>query len=229
MFNENKILAVIPARGGSKGIPRKNIRDLGGKPLIAWTIEAAKKSKYLDRIILSSDDEEIISVAQAYGCDIPFVRPKELAQDDTPCIDVVLHAINQCQGYSHVLLLQPTSPFRTNEHIDNLIEDFFQNNFQCSVSVTFPDKHPYWMFKMTEERSLVPFCEEKIPLNRQSLLSVYALNGAIYFSNISFLLKQKTFFSKQTTAFFMKKECSLDIDTEFDLRIANYLLKNYKI
>lgn len=228
MFEDNKILAVIPARGGSKGVPRKNVRDLGGKPLLAWTIEAAQKSKYIDKMILSSDDEEIISVAQAYGCDVPFVRPAELAQDATPGIDVVLHAIQQCPEYSHILLLQPTSPFRTHEHIDTLIEYFFKNCFQCSVSVTNPEKHPYWMFKMTPEKILEPFSEEKIPSNRQSLPSVYVLNGAMYLAEISFLLETKSFLSKKTTAFLMKQEHSLDIDTELDLKIANYLIKNKK-
>ncbi len=126
MIDEKKILAVIPARGGSKGVPRKNIRDLAGKPLIAWTIEAAKKSKYIDRLILSSEDPEIIAVAKSYGCEVPFVRKIELAQDDTPGIEVVLDAVQRCLGYTHVLLLQPTSPFRTHKHIDDLIEKFNQ-------------------------------------------------------------------------------------------------------
>ena len=119
-------IVIIPARGGSKGVPRKNIRELAGKPLIAWTIEAAKKSKYIDRLILSSEDPEIIEVAKAFDCEVPFVRPFELAQDDTPGIEVVLDAVKRCPGYTHVLLLQPTSPFRTHKHIDAFIEDFNQ-------------------------------------------------------------------------------------------------------
>jgi CMP-N-acetylneuraminic acid synthetase len=168
-------------------------------------------------------------VAQAYGCDVPFVRPAELAQDATPGIDVVLHALNQCPGFSHILLLQPTSPFRTHEHIDALIEDFFKNCFQCVVSVTNPEKHPYWMFRMTEERTLESFSEENIPANRQSLPSVYVLNGAMYLAERSFLLEKRSFLSEKTTAFVMKKEHSLDIDTELDLQIADYLISNNKI
>jgi CMP-N-acetylneuraminic acid synthetase len=224
MFNSNKILAVIPARGGSKGVPRKNIRDLGGKPLIAWTIEAAKKSKYLDRIILSSEDEEIITVAQSYGCEVPFVRPLELAQDDTPGIDVVLHAINQCPGFTHVMLLQPTSPFRSHNDIDAIVEDFFANDFKCSVSVTNTDKHPYWMFKMNENKTLVPFFEGDTPATRQSLPPAYVLNGALYLADIKYLSESKSFLTSQTTAFVMSNENSLDIDTEIDFEISNYLI-----
>ena len=113
-------LAVIPARGGSKGVPRKNVRDLNGKPLIAWTIEEAKKSQYISNIILSSEDSEIIKEAKKYGCEVPFIRPMKLAQDDTPGIDPVLHAINQCPGYDYVVLLQPTSPLSKAEDIDVL-------------------------------------------------------------------------------------------------------------
>lgn len=123
-----KILAIIPARGGSKGVPRKNIRDLAGKPLIAWTIEEAKKSKYITRLILSSEDEEIIEAAKKYGCEVPFVRPIELAQDNTPGIEPVLHAIEKCPGYDYVLLLQPTSPLRTVEDIDGCIEFLLNKN-----------------------------------------------------------------------------------------------------
>src|SRR5690606_37646573 len=109
----SNVLAVITARGGSKGVPRKNVRNLGGKPLIAWTIEEAQKSKYITKLILSSEDKDIIDVAKQYGCEVPFIRPLELAQDDTLGIDVVIHAMIQCPGYDYVILLQPTSPLRT--------------------------------------------------------------------------------------------------------------------
>jgi len=123
MINNKTILTIIPARGGSKGVKRKNVRNLAGKPLIAWTIEAAKNSKYLDRVVLSSEDKEIIKIAKEYGCEVPFVRSKELAKDDTPGIDVVLHALNMIrERYNYVVLLQPTSPLRTECHIDECIE-----------------------------------------------------------------------------------------------------------
>ena len=122
MIDGRSVLAIIPARGGSKGVPRKNIRPLGGKPLIAWTIEAAHRSAWIDRLILSSEDQEIIDTACAWGCDVPFVRPAELARDCTPGIDPVLHALKQLPSFDLVVLLQPTSPLRSAADIDRCIE-----------------------------------------------------------------------------------------------------------
>src|ERR1039458_650454 len=118
MINDKTVLGVVPARGGSKGVPRKNIRMAAGKPLIAWTIEKALKSQYIDRLVLSSEDLEIMEVALRYGCDVPFRRPVELASDDTPGIAPVLHVLEKLPGYSYVALLQPTSPSRAAEDID---------------------------------------------------------------------------------------------------------------
>ena len=120
--NMPKVLAVIPARGGSKGLVRKNILDLAGIPLIAWTIEAAKRSKYIDRVVLSSDDDEIMAVAKHYGCEVPFRRPSALASDDAASLDVLFHAIEKVPGYDYVILLQPTSPLRTFTDIDSAFE-----------------------------------------------------------------------------------------------------------
>jgi len=227
MIDRKKILAVIPARGGSKGVPRKNIRELSGKPLIAWTIEAAKKSKFIDRLILSSEDPEIIEVAKSYGCDVPFVRPIELAQDDTPGIEVVLDAAQRCPGYTHVLLLQPTSPFRTHKHIDAFIDDFNQKKINCSVSITTPDEHPMWTFSMTDENVLFSFYKEAIPSNRQALPAAYVLNGALYLAEINWLRENKSFMSSETNGFYMNPESSMDIDTELDFEICACLMKRY--
>src|SRR5690606_9725040 len=129
MFGDKKVLGLITARGGSKGIPRKNIKLLGGKPLIAWTIDAALKSRYIDRLILSSDDNEIISIAKSLNCDVPFVRPSELATEISSSMDVVLHALDHVgEFFDFLLLLQPTSPFRTSEDIDAIIESCIKNN-----------------------------------------------------------------------------------------------------
>jgi CMP-N,N'-diacetyllegionaminic acid synthase len=225
MIGDKRILAVIPARGGSKGVSRKNIRDLAGKPLIGWAIEAAKKSKYIDRLILSSEDPEIIKVAKSYGCDVPFVRVSELAQDDTPGIDVVLDAVQRCPGYTHVLLLQPTSPFRTCKHIDAFIEDFNQKKSNCTASVTTPDKHPMWSFSMTEESALSPFINDTISSNRQALPAAYVLNGALYMAKINWLWENKSFINSETNGFYMSRESSMDIDTELDFEICTCLMK----
>lgn len=220
-----KILAVIPARGSSKGVPRKNIRDLAGKPLIAWTIEEAKKSKYIDRVILSSEDMEIIEVAKQYGCDVPFVRPIELAQDETPGIEPVLHAVEQCPGYDYVVLLQPTSPLRTVEDIDGCIAYTLEKQAHFCVSVTEPEKSPYWMYTLNDGamEQLIP--QKQTVMRRQDLPKVYALNGAVYVGRTESILIEKTFLTNKTKGYVMPTINSLDIDTNLDLQICSILLK----
>ena len=230
MLNQNKILALIPARGGSKGVPRKNIRLLGGKPLLAWTIDAAKKSKYIDRLILSSDDQEIISVAEQYGCEVPFVRPSEFASDTASGVFVVLHAIESLEEkYDYVVLLQPTSPFRSSEDIDRTIARCITENIFSCVSVTESEKHPAWMFRLTESNLLIPVLG--IPLgktNRQQLEPSFVLNGAVYVMNVSELLEQKKIITRETLGYCMPKERSLDIDTLFDFEICEFIVRNMR-
>ena len=134
MINGKKVLCVIPARGGSKGIPRKNIRIVGGKPLITFTVEVALKSNYIDKVVVSSEDKEILSIAGRIDA-TPLTRPAELSRDNTPGVEAVLHAIDQFPGYDYVVLLQPTSPLRLVEDIDNSLALCNDNNFPCSVSV----------------------------------------------------------------------------------------------
>ncbi|MFL1994957.1 acylneuraminate cytidylyltransferase family protein [Lysinibacillus irui] len=219
-----KVLAIIPARGGSKGVPRKNSRNFAGKPLIAWTIEEAKKSKYITRTILSSDNEEIIKMAKEYGCDVPFVRPKELAQDDTPGINVVLHALEQCRGYEYVILLQPTSPFRTVEDIDNCIEYTINQQVKFCVSVTEAEQSPYWMYTIVNGKMKPVIEQTQLTTRRQDLPNVYVLNGAIYIAKVEEIIKKKSFLTDETKSFIMSNENSLDIDTMLDFEIGEYLI-----
>lgn len=226
MINGYKVLALITARGGSIGVIRKNVREIAGKPLIAWTIEAAKRSVYIDRLVLSTENEEIANVARQWGCEVPFVRPSELAQADTPGIEPVLHAIKLISGYDYVVLLQPTSPLRTSEDIDNCIELCERKESNASVSVTVPDKSPYWMFSLDEHKQMFPIVPiENNGLRRQDLPPAVALNGAVYVAKCNWLLKEKSFLSKETLAYEMDKERSIDIDTEYDLHIADTLLR----
>lgn len=219
-----KILAIIPARGGSKGVPRKNIRDLAGKPLIAWTIDEAKKSRYIDRLILSSEDDEIIEVAKEYGCEVPFKRPLELAQDDTPGIDPVLHAIEQCPGYDYVVLLQPTSPLRTVEDIDGCIEKLLVSEADFCVSVSEPDKSPYWMYTLENDKMVSLLPQEGLVLRRQELPKVYSLNGAVYVGEIQQVIIQKGFITDNTIAYSMDNVSSIDIDSELDFTMCEVLI-----
>jgi CMP-N,N'-diacetyllegionaminic acid synthase len=224
MGTKPKILAVIPARGGSKGVVKKNIRMVAGKPLLAWTIEAAHQSKYIGRTILSSDDTEIIRVAEQWNCDVPFIRPSELAQDDTPGIMPVLHAIETLPGYDYVVLLQVTSPLRTVEDIDHAIKLCLTSRFESLVSVVEPEKSPYWMYSLNENGEMEELFPKQKIFHRQQLPATYAVNGAIYLSRISFLKKEKALLNSKSHAYVMPKERSLDIDSEFDLRIASYFL-----
>jgi CMP-N,N'-diacetyllegionaminic acid synthase len=225
MIGGKSILAVIPARGGSKGVPRKNIRMLGDKPLLAWTIEEAKKSAYIDRLILSSEDEEIIEVAKRYGCDVPFVRPAELAKDDTPGIDVILHAIEQVSGYDYVVVLQPTSPFRMVKDIDGCIQHCIINKANFCVSVAEAGENPYWMFSMENGQTLQPILENVDKYyQRQSLPTVYKLNGAVYVADIVHLKKHRSFFTEETIGYIMPGERSMDIDTLEDYLYAQFLV-----
>lgn len=225
MFKKKTILAVITARGGSKGLAKKNIRIIGGKPLIAWTIEAAKNSKYLDRVILSSEDNEIISAARKWGCEVPFVRPKELSKDKTPGIDPVIHAVNSVGDiYDYIVLLQPTSPLRIAEDIDVCIVRCISGKYQSCVAVSEAEKPPFWMYLRNKKGTLVPlFRMRKMPDRRQDLPKVYSINGAVYVAERKWLLKTRSFIKGRTYSYVMPLARSLDVDTELDLvKIAAY-------
>lgn len=226
MIKGKTVLAIIPARGGSKGIPRKNIKILAGKPLIAWTIEEAKKSKFIDRLILSSEDDEIIKVAQEWGCEVPFVRPVELARDDTPGIEPVIHAINTIEEkYDYVVLLQPTSPLKSVDDIDGCIETCLTSCAPSCVSVTEVDQHPHWMYTIDALGCLSPIIQQKKETNcRQDLPSVYVLNGAVYIAQSIFLANERSFLTSMTKAYVMTKERSLDIDEDMDLKLCEILM-----
>lgn len=226
MINNKKVLGLIPARGGSKGVPRKNIRMLAGKPLIAWTIEEAQKSKHIDRLVLSSEDEEIIEVAKSFGCEVPFVRPIELAADDTPGIAPVLHALRQLPSYDIVVMLQPTSPLRTVQDIDESLNFFVNNSAHVCVSISEVTKNPYWMFTMDEDNYLEKLLERnKIVSRRQDLPKIYTPNGALFIAKNSYLLEKKSFYTKDTTGYVMPKERAFDIDDEFDFIICENIGK----
>lgn len=228
MYNNKKILAIIPARGGSKRLPHKNILKLKDKPLIAWSIESAKNSKYIDKLILSSDDEKIIDVAKKFGCEVPFVRPKELAQDETRSIDVVLHALKTLkESYDYVILLQPTSPLRTTQDIDEAIELCFEKKATSIIGVCEMEHSPLWANTLDETMSMENFLDDRYNNSRsQDLPTFYRINGAFYMSKVESVLKDETFFVKENIfAFLMSQEHSVDIDTKLDFVVAEAVLK----
>ena len=223
-----RTLALIPARGGSKGLPGKNILPVGGRPLIDWTIAAARGSRFVDRVVLSSDDDAIIATARACGCDVPFRRPAELATDTTPMIDVVLHALDALPEYQRVVLLQPTSPLRTSADIDAACEALDRSDAPACVSVSPVEQSPYWMYRLTDERRMQPLIDTgSQATRRQDLPEVFALNGAVYAARADWLRQQRTFVTSETIAHVMPLERSIDIDTAADLEAFKRILAEH--
>ena len=218
------LLSLIPARGGSKGIPRKNIRKLSGKPLIAWSIEAAQKSSFVDRIVVSTDDEEIAIIARSYGAEVPFLRPTELSRDDTPGIAPVLHALEQFPEVEQILLLQPTSPLRTTADIDGIVKMFREVQAPAAVSICESSKHPNWMFSCGKDGTLSPFTDNPIATLRQDLPKVYTLNGALYLAKTDWIQQNRSFLSPETLGYVMPPERSADIDTLLDWEWVELLM-----
>jgi CMP-N-acetylneuraminic acid synthetase len=218
------IFALIPARGGSKGIPRKNIRPIAGKPLIAWTIEAALAAPGIDAVVVSTEDEEIAAVSRDWGARVPFMRPVELATDETPGIDPVLHAIEMLPYHDTVLLLQPTSPLRSTQDIMGVLALAAEAKPPSIVSVCEPEDHPAWMYRMDVGRRLERLSGMPEIARRQDLPPVYALNGAIYYARADWLVTQRSFVGPGTLGYPMAAADSVDIDTPLDWKLAELLL-----
>lgn len=225
MYKQKSVLALITARGGSKGIPGKNIKLLGGKPLICWTIDAARACPYIDRLVLSCDDPAIISIAEAAGCEVPFKRPSALATDHTPSMDVILHALEQLsKKYDYLLLLQPTSPFRTTEHINNIIEQSIETGAEMMVSVKQTLNHPAFMFEL-KDNFLVSFFPQKVQARRQDMPTTYQHNGALYFTKTDYLLSEKSFLAPQAKPFVMSGIANVDLDEPEDWLYAEHIVQ----
>lgn len=225
MIQGKRVLGLVPARGGSRGIPGKNLVPLGGRPLIAWTADAAAGSRYLDRVILSSDDEGILAAGREAGLEVPFARPASLARDDTPAIDVVLHALdNLDEAFDLLVLLQPTSPLRLPEDIDACIERVAAGA-PCCVSVTEPGHSPAWMFTLGEGGRMARLIPEMaLPARRQELPPVYALNGAVYVAEVGWLRAHRSFVRDGTVGHPMAADRSVDLDDDLDLALLEVLV-----
>ena len=223
------MLAIIPARGGSKGLPGKNIKLLNGKPLIAYTIEAAMAAKKISRIIVSTDSRQIAKVAMDYGAESPFLRPKHLATDTALSIDIYDYTLSEIEKQEAVkiekfMVLQPTSPLRTAEDIDNAIE-LFNTKSADSVISYCQAHHPIkWHRYVTNEGKLKNIFEETLN-NRQEERPSYFPNGAIYIIRRD-LIKKRSYISDNSYAYIMDKKKSIDIDTIEDFEYAEFLLKN---
>lgn len=219
------VLAIIPARGGSKGVPRKNIAPLGGKPLIAWTIEAALAARCVSRTIVSTDSPEIAEVARAAGAEVPFLRPDHLASDTATTLDVITHARQACPGYDALLVLQPTSPLRQATDIDAAFAQMIASGAQSCTSVCEADTPPWLMYRQSE----TGFIEGVLPpwpggMRRQDLPPVYVLNGALYFVKTTAFDATGQLLPAPTTGYVMPARASIDIDTPEDFRRAEAAL-----
>lgn len=223
MIGGRSVLAVITARGGSKGLPRKNLLPFRGAPLIAWTIRAAQGAPSIDRLILSSDDPEIIETARSLGCEAPFRRAPELAGDTAASVDVVLDAADRVPGHDIVVLLQPTSPLRVAGDIEATLALMAETGAPSAVSVSEAPCHPWLIFRRDAGGRLSPFVETPagISLRRQDLPAAYRINGAVYAADLAWLRAGRAMCrAGETVAHQMPVERSADIDTLEDLRAA---------
>ena len=221
--NKMNLDAIIPARSGSKGIANKNIREFKGKPLLAWSIEQALSVKKISKVIVSTEDEKIAEIAQQFGADVPFLRPKNLASDTSPILESILHYLDRTPNTSDILLLQPTSPLRRVIDIENIINLREKNKRESAVSVSTVNQYPRWMFSI-KKGFMYNFSKEKnIFKRRQELEELFILNGALYLSSKKHLIGNKSFISEETLPYVMPEEYSIDIDVEKDWEYGEFL------
>ncbi len=231
MNSQSPYIAVIPARGGSKRLPGKNMMMIAGKPLIGWTIEAAIQSGVFSRVVVSTDSWEIAVMAAQFGAEVPFMRPDELSQDDTPSIDVLIHAANELiagheTSWTHLACLQPTSPLRTAENIREAVKLLEEKQADAVVSVCKSEHSPLWSNTLPDSRSLDGFIAENIQKTpSQQLPAYYRLNGALYFCRIPRMIEERTLFLKTGAyAYIMNRKDSIDIDDQVDFDLAGIYL-----
>jgi CMP-N,N'-diacetyllegionaminic acid synthase len=217
MYNDKTFLAIIPARAGSKRLPGKNTLDLAGKPLIAWSIEAGLRSKYIDKVVVSSNDNEILKIASQYKIE-SIHRPENLSSDIATTFDVIKHTIENTDPYDYIILLQPTSPLRDELHIDESVELLEAKNADAVISVCEMDHSPLWANTLGEDLSMSGFLRSEVVNKRsQDLDKYYRLNGAIYICKTKKILNEGSFFLKDKSfAYRMDRGVSIDIDTKED-------------
>lgn len=227
MINGHSVLVLITARGGSKGLRRKNLREVAGRSLLARAVDAARQAETVDRVVLSSEDPEIIAAAIASGCDAPFVRPVELATDEATSMDVVHHALATLQErYDYLVLLQPTSPLRIAADIDGAVELCFSAGAPACVSVSEPDKAPHWAYVRDGRGRLSPLIAEGPQYTRrQDLPATLMLNGAVYVARCDWIIRRPEFTSADTVGYVMPKARAVDVDDELDLVVADALAR----
>ncbi len=238
MYKDKTFLAIIPARGGSKGLFGKNIKELCGKPLIAWSIEAGLKSNYLDEVMVTTDSKEIAEIAKKYGANVPFLRPDDLASDTATTFDAVKHTIefykhNFDREFDYIVLLEPTSPLREDKDIDNMIEKIInqENDFDSIVSIGEVHEHPSIMKKIVKKHYLESYCETlEMKSRRQDNAPAYFPYGVAYIVKTDSLLQEKTFYTRRNTFYEIKRYQCYEIDDIYDfLAIENIMKFEWKV
>ena len=231
MINNMRILAIVPARGGSKGIKDKNIKEIEGRPLIEYTIEAAKRCEYIDEIVVSTDSEKIAKAAKKAGAKVPFLRPDELASDTARTIDVVLFTIDQLkligQEYDIVVLLQPTSPLRDEDDICGAIEKYVSCNMKSLVSVSEVSESPILMRQIVDETHMEKLLNINSTIRRQDMAKYYMVNGSIYINKIE-ELNSDTSLNDNVIPYVMDRSHAVDIDDYVDIEVMKYYVNNRK-
>ncbi len=231
MTKQRRYIAVIPARGGSKRLPGKNLMEIAGKPLIGWTIEAALKSEVFDRVIVSTDSREIADIAVALGAEAPFLRPSDISSDKSSTVEVISHALQETmnpdlEGFTHFACLQPTSPLRTERDIIEAVALLERRNADAVISVCRNEHSPLWSNILPPDKNMMYFIPEDIQKTpSQELPEYFRLNGAMYFCDIERFLEEKTLFlSSNIYAYEMNRKNSIDIDDEVDFDLAGIYL-----
>lgn len=232
-FERGKVMiAIVPARGGSKGLPGKNIKELCGKPLIAYTIQAALEAEGIDRVVVTTDDEEIANVAKKYGAEIPFMRPAELAGDTASAVDVYLHAVSflekeEGKAIDKFMVLLPTAPLRNGSDIEQALRQFEETHAETLVSMKEAETPISWYYEMDDSGKVknLGINAENAVSNRQVNDSYYVPNGAIYILDTKLLKERRTYYNDNTVAYVMSAENSIDIDCQLDFMIAQLLLE----
>lgn len=233
MIEDKSVLVIIPARSGSKGLPGKNIKEFCGKPLIAWSINTAKKSKYADELIVSTDSQEIASIAAQYGSPVPFMRPAELATDTSTSYDVIRHALGYMESagskFDIVVLLEPTSPIRKDEDVDCMLEVLAQNYDDCDAIVSVGEvmEHPSIM-KAIDGPYLEPFWSGSLQTNRrQDNVPAYFPYGVAYISKTDVLLRENTFYSRRCTHYVIEPFQNYEIDDLYGFLCAERIMEHH--
>ena len=232
MINKKKILGIVPARIGSKGLKFKNLRKVNNKPLVYWPIKALKKSKYIDKIIVSTDSNKIRKLSKSYGAEVPFIRPKNLSMDKSKSSDVVIHALKFLSkrgiDFDFFIMLEPTSPLTTFKDVDNAIEKFYKNSKKYDSAISVAENisgHPNFCIKIKKNNTIKPFLKKFETNRRQSLRKLYFYSGNFYISKIVSFLKKKTFYHKKSLPIISGKIKAFEIDDQVDLEIVDFIMK----